>query len=52
VLTVAGELPAVDETELFTLEIEEEGTELDPRTITVIGKFLPRGAGVCNLHTS
>jgi len=39
VLTVAGELPAVDETELFTLEIEEEGTELDPEQLQLLASF-------------
>lgn len=38
-LTVAGELPAVEETELFTLEIEEEGTELEPEQLQLLASF-------------
>lgn len=39
VLTVAGELPPVEETELFTLEIEEEGTELEPEQLQLLASF-------------
>lgn len=38
-LTVAGELPPVEETELFTLEIEEEGGELDPEQLQLLASF-------------
>ena len=38
-LTVAGELPAVEETELFTLEIEEEGAELEPEQLQLLASF-------------
>lgn len=38
-LTVAGELPAVEETELFTLEIEEDGTQLDPEQLQLLASF-------------
>jgi hypothetical protein len=39
VLTVAGELPPVEETELFTLEIEEEGAELEPEQLQLLASF-------------
>lgn len=38
-LTVAGELPAVEETELFTLEIEEDGAQLDPEQLQLLASF-------------
>ncbi len=38
-LTVAGELPPVEETELFTLEIEEEGAELEPEQLQLLASF-------------
>ncbi len=38
-LTVAGELPTVEETELFTLEIEEEGAELEPEQLQLLASF-------------
>lgn len=38
-LTVAGELPAVEETELFTLEIEDEGAELEPEQLQLLASF-------------
>lgn len=38
-LTVAGELPPVEETELFTLEIEEDGTELEPEQLQLLASF-------------
>lgn len=38
-LTVAGELPAVEEAELFTLEIEEEGAELEPEQLQLLATF-------------
>lgn len=39
VLTVEGELPPVEETELFTLEIEEEGGELEPEQLQLLASF-------------
>jgi hypothetical protein len=39
VLSVAGELPSVEDTELFTLEIEEEGTELEPEQLQLLASF-------------
>lgn len=38
-LTVAGELPPVEETELFTLEIEEEGADLEPEQLQLLASF-------------
>lgn len=38
-LTVAGELPAVEDTELFTLEVEDEGTELEPEQLQLLASF-------------
>lgn len=38
-LTVAGELPPVEDTELFTLEIEDEGTELEPEQLQLLASF-------------
>lgn len=38
-LTVGGELPAVEETELFTLEIEDEGTQLEPEQLQLLASF-------------
>ena len=39
-LTVAGELPPVEESELFTLEmIEEEGTDLEPEQLQLLASF-------------
>lgn len=41
-LTVAGELPAVEESELFTLEIEEEGADLEPEQLQLLATFYHR----------
>ncbi|MEW6491259.1 MAG: DUF3727 domain-containing protein [Cyanobacteriota bacterium] len=38
-LTVAGELPAVDEEELLTIEIEEENVELEPEQFQFLASF-------------
>lgn len=39
-LTVAGELPAVDDnTELVTLEIEDDGEELEPEQLQLLASF-------------
>ena len=38
-LTVAGELPPVEDAELFTLEIEEEGSELEPEQLQLLSNF-------------
>ena len=38
-LTVAGELPTVEETELFTLETEEDGTDLEPEQLQLLASF-------------
>lgn len=38
-LTAAGELPPVEDTELFTLEIEDEGTELEPEQLQLLASF-------------
>lgn len=38
-LTVAGDLPSVEETELFTLEIEEEGADLEPEQLQLLANF-------------
>ena len=39
-LTVAGELPSIEETEVFTLEVEdEEGTELEPEQLQLLASF-------------
>ena len=38
-LTVDGELPPVEETELFTLEIEEEGADLEPEQLQLLANF-------------
>lgn len=38
-LTVAGELPLVEDTELFTLEIEEDGAELEPEQLQLLASF-------------
>lgn len=38
-LTVAGELPPVEDTELFTLEIEEEGADLEPEQLQLLASF-------------
>ena len=38
-LSVAGELPAVEDTELFTLEVEDEGTELEPEQLQLLASF-------------
>ena len=38
-LTVEGELPPVEDTELFTLEMEEEGTELEPEQLQLLASF-------------
>jgi len=38
-LTVAGELPPVEESELFTLEIEDEGADLEPEQLQLLASF-------------
>lgn len=38
-LTVAGELPPVEESELFTLEIEDDETNLEPEQLQLITSF-------------
>lgn len=38
-LTVAGELPPVEESELFTLEIEDEEEDLDPEQLQLLASF-------------
>ncbi len=38
-LTVAGELPAVDEDEILTLEIEDEDTQLEPEEFQKLASF-------------
>ncbi len=38
-LTVAGDLPPVEESELFTLEIEDEETELEPEQLQLLANF-------------
>lgn len=38
-LTVAGELPPVEETELFTLEIEDETAQLEPEQLQLLANF-------------
>jgi Protein of unknown function (DUF3727)/Protein of unknown function (DUF1292) len=38
-LTVAGELPPVEESELFTLEIEDDGAELEPEQLQLLSSF-------------
>jgi Protein of unknown function (DUF3727)/Protein of unknown function (DUF1292) len=38
-LTVAGELPPVEESELFTLEIEDEGADLEPEQLQLLSSF-------------
>lgn len=38
-LTVAGELPPVEESELFTLEIEDEEEDLEPEQLQLLASF-------------
>lgn len=38
-LTVAGELPAVEDTELFTLEIEDDTDSLEPEQLQLLASF-------------
>lgn len=38
-LTVAGELPPVEESELFTLEIEDGADELEPEQLQLLSSF-------------
>ncbi|MCW5312422.1 DUF3727 domain-containing protein [Nostoc sp. KVJ3] len=38
-LTVAGDLPPVEESELFTLEIEDEEADLDPEQLQLLASF-------------
>lgn len=38
-LTVGGELPSVEETELFTLEIEDETDSLEPEQLQLLASF-------------
>ena len=38
-LTVAGELPPVDEDEILTLEIDEDGSQLEPEELQLLANF-------------
>jgi Protein of unknown function (DUF3727)/Protein of unknown function (DUF1292) len=38
-LTVAGDLPPVEESELFTLEIEEDEADLEPEQLQLLANF-------------
>ncbi|MFM2062223.1 MAG: hypothetical protein RLZZ507_1893 [Cyanobacteriota bacterium] len=38
-LTVAGELPPVEESEIFTLEIEDEEADLEPEQLQLLASF-------------
>ncbi|MDM9382976.1 DUF3727 domain-containing protein [Chlorogloeopsis sp. ULAP01] len=38
-LTVGGELPPVEESELFTLEIEDEESDLEPEQLQLLASF-------------
>ena len=38
-LTVAGELPPVDEDEILTLEIDEDGSQLEPEELQLLAYF-------------
>ena len=38
-LTVVGELPPVEESEIFTLEIEDEETDLEPEQLQLLTSF-------------
>lgn len=38
-LTVAGELPPVEEEEILTLEIDEDGTQLEPEELQLLANF-------------
>ncbi len=38
-LTVAGDLPPVEESELFTLEIEDEAADLEPEQLQLLANF-------------
>lgn len=38
-LTVAGDLPPVEDSELFTLEIEDSETDLEPEQLQLLTKF-------------
>jgi Protein of unknown function (DUF3727)/Protein of unknown function (DUF1292) len=38
-LTVSGELPAVEESELFTLEIEDDEADLEPEQLQLLARF-------------
>lgn len=38
-LTVAGELPPVEESELFTLEIEDDSADLEPEQLQLLATF-------------
>ncbi|MFN6566325.1 hypothetical protein A6770_21345 [Nostoc minutum NIES-26] len=38
-LTVAGDLPSVEESELFTLEIEDEEADLEPEQLQLLASF-------------
>ncbi|WP_071191855.1 DUF3727 domain-containing protein [Trichormus sp. NMC-1] len=38
-LTVAGELPPVEESELFTLEIEDDEADLEPEQLQLLASF-------------
>ncbi|OKH51376.1 hypothetical protein NIES2101_18510 [Calothrix sp. HK-06] len=38
-LTVAGELPPVEDSELFTLEIEDEDADLEPEQLQLLATF-------------
>lgn len=38
-LTVAGELPAVEDTEIFTLEVDDEAQGLEPEQLQLLASF-------------
>ncbi|NET02769.1 MAG: DUF3727 domain-containing protein [Sphaerospermopsis sp. SIO1G2] len=38
-LTVVGELPPIDESEIFTLEIEDEEADLEPEQLQLLARF-------------
>lgn len=42
-LTVVGELPEIEESEMYTLEIEDEEAELEPEELQVLTSFCHQG---------
>ncbi|MGF1677250.1 MAG: DUF3727 domain-containing protein [Rivularia sp. (in: cyanobacteria)] len=38
-LTASGELPPIEESDIFTLEIEDEGTDLEPEQLQLLASF-------------